>query len=286
MAKKKKVKLPPEPQWYTSVTNMTTWNYNVYYMTKKEKVLYFLLAFLVGAVVGYVFFGGLFKNEFYEATMKTRISDAVVMVIIGVIAGRIYLPMRTQQILLKRKAGLKLQFRDLLDSLNTSLNAGNNVQDSFQSAHNDLQLQYGESADIVYELEVILSGVMNNFAIEDMLMDLGVRSAIDDIKSFAQVFEVCYRKGGNIKDIIRNTQSILGDKMTIEQDIETMMTANRSEINIMLIMPVVLVGMMKGTSVEFAANFATIPGIISTVIGVIMFIIAWFVGRSIMKIKI
>ena len=153
MAKKKKVKLPPEPQWYTSVTNMTTWNYNVYYMTKKEKVLYFLLAFFVGAVVGYVFFGGLFKNEFYEATMKTRISDAVVMVITGVIAGRIYLPMRTQQILLKRKAGLKLQFRDLLDSLNTSLNAGNNVQDSFQSAHNDLQLQYGESADIVYELE-------------------------------------------------------------------------------------------------------------------------------------
>ena len=75
MAKKKKVKLPPEPQWYTSVTNMTTWNYNVYYMTKKEKVLYFLLAFLVGAVVGYVFFGGLFKNEFYEATMKTRISE-------------------------------------------------------------------------------------------------------------------------------------------------------------------------------------------------------------------
>ena len=83
MAKKKKVKLPPEPQWYTSVTNMTTWNYNVYYMTKKEKVLYFLLAFFVGAVVGYVFFGGLFKNlssNAYPADIvkkKSRLKTAV-----------------------------------------------------------------------------------------------------------------------------------------------------------------------------------------------------------------
>ncbi len=60
MAKKKKQKPQPEPQCYLSVTNMTTWNYNVYYMSKKEKILYFLLAFLVGGIVGYVFFGGLF----------------------------------------------------------------------------------------------------------------------------------------------------------------------------------------------------------------------------------
>ncbi len=216
----------------------------------------------------------------------TRISDAVIVLVTGSVAGKLFLPVRNQQILLKRKNNLKKQFGDLLESMTTSLNAGNNVQDSLQSAHNDLKLQYGETADIVYELEVILSGIMNNFAIEDMLMDLGIRSGIEDIKSFSQVFEISYRKGGNIKDIIRNTQQILGDKISIQADIETMMTANKSEINIMLLMPVILVGMMKGTSVEFAANFATLPGVISTIIGVAMFVIAYFVGRSIMNIRI
>lgn len=274
------------PQYYTSVTNMPTWNYNVYYMSKKEELLYFLLAFIVGGIVGYVFFGGLFKNEFYEATMKTWISDAIVIGITGIAAGKMFLPIRTQQILMKKKQALKLQFRDLLESLVTSLNAGNNVQDSFQSAHNDLALQYGENSDIVYELEVILSGVINNFSIEDMLMDLGNRSGIGDIKSFSQVFEISYRKGGNIKDIIRNTQNILGDKMSIEADIETMMTSNKSELNIMLVMPVILVGIMKGMSVEFAANFSTISGIVSTILGVILFVISYFIGRKIMDIKI
>lgn len=284
--KEKKQKEEMQPQCYLSVTNMTTWNYNVYYMTKKQKVVYFLLAFIVGGVVGYVFFGGLFKDEFYEPTVKTQIANLIVIGVTGTTAGKMFLPVRTQQILMKKKQALKLQFRDLLESLVTSLNAGNNVQDSFQSAHNDLALQYGESADIVYELEVILSGVMNNFAIENMLMDLGKRSGIEDIKSFSQVFEISYRRGGNIKDIVRNTQNILSDKMSIEADIETMMTANKSELNIMMVMPVILVGMMKGMSVEFAANFATVSGIAATVLGVIMFVVSYFIGRRIMDIKV
>jgi len=48
----------PEPQYYMSATNMQMLNYKVYYMSKLEKILYFLLAFIVGAAVGYLFYGG------------------------------------------------------------------------------------------------------------------------------------------------------------------------------------------------------------------------------------
>ena len=58
----KKEKNPPEPQYFTSATNEQVYNYNVYYMSKKEKLLYILLAFAVGAVVGYLFYGGLAKD--------------------------------------------------------------------------------------------------------------------------------------------------------------------------------------------------------------------------------
>ena len=61
---KKEEKEPPEPQYYTSATNMPTLNYKVYYMSKVEKLLYSLLAFAVGAGVGYLFYGGMGKNEF------------------------------------------------------------------------------------------------------------------------------------------------------------------------------------------------------------------------------
>lgn len=56
---KRKEKKELEPQYYTSATNIQTVNYKVYYMSKKEKIFYFLLAFAVGALVGYLFYGGL-----------------------------------------------------------------------------------------------------------------------------------------------------------------------------------------------------------------------------------
>lgn len=283
---KKKEKIEVQPQYYQSVTNMPTINYQVYYMSKQEKLMYFFLAFLVGGIVGYIFFGGLFKDEFYEATTKTYISNIVIFVVVGLIAGKLFLPIRTEQLKEKRKNQLKLQFRDMLDSLTTSLNAGNNVQDSFESAKQDLQTQYGEDSFIVYELGVILSGIVNSFSLESMLMDFGYRSGIDDIVSFAQVFEISYRKGGNIKDVIRNTHSILSDKMRIMEDIETQITAAKNDNNIMTVMPIFLIAVIKTMSPEFAAKFTTVSGVAATFIAVVLFVAAYIVGRKLLTIKI
>ena len=95
------------------------------------------------------------------------------------------------------------------------------------------------------ELEVILSCMDNNVNIEVPLLDFGARSGVDDIVSFANVFQTCLREGGNIKDTIRNTHEILSDKMEIAEEIETTVTGARSEQYMMLIMPILLIGMIK-----------------------------------------
>ena len=51
--KKKKER---EPQWYMSEVGVPVYNYHVYYMKKVEKIIYILLAFVVGAVVAYLFY--------------------------------------------------------------------------------------------------------------------------------------------------------------------------------------------------------------------------------------
>jgi len=282
-AKKEKVL---EPQYYVSATNMPTYNYKVYYMSGLEKVLYFLLAFACGAVVGYLFYGGIGKDEFGNPTMLTWILDITISVGIGIAAGIAFIPIRTQQIIDKRRRKLNSQFRDMLEALATSLGAGKTVVESFRVVYEDLKVQYDENADILKELEIVLSGMDNNVDIEDLLQDFGVRSGIDDIYSFANVFKICYRKGGNIKDTIRSTHTILSDKMEITEDIETMVTANKNEQNIMLVMPIGLVGMIKMMSADFAANFVTPAGIISTTIGVALFVASYYVGKQVLNIKV
>ena len=275
-----------EPQYYTSATIMQILNYKVYYMSTKEKAGYFLLAFVVGAAVGYLFYGGLAKNEFSQPTLLTYILDSVISAIIGCVAGELFLPIRIKQIIEKRRKMLVNQFRDMLDGLTTSLGAGNNMLDSLYAVREDLHMQYDESAYILQEMDVMISGVQNNVPIETMMYDFGVRSGVNDIKSFAEVFQVAYRKGGNLKDIIQNTYTILNDKLEIREEIETVVTASKTEENLMIIMPIALIGLIKFMSPEFAANFATPIGVLSTTLAIICFIAAYYIGKMILDIKI
>lgn len=283
---RKKSNKEKEPQYYLSATNIKTLNYKVYYMSVIEKVIYFAIAFIVGAMVGYLFYGGIGKDEFGQPTTTTWVLNTTIPTIVGIIAGKLFIPLRTKSILNKRKLELNHQFRDMLDAFTTSLNAGKNVNDSFVAVYEDLKIQYESDAYILKELEIIIDGIYNNIQIEDILDDFGIRSGNDDIRSFASVFKISYRKGGNIKDIIRNTHSVLSDKMEISEDIETLVTSNKLEQNIMIMMPIALIALIKMMSPEFAKNFVTPTGIISTTFSIIIFVVAYFIGKSVLDIKI
>ena len=283
MAKKNKV---VEPQYYMSATNIPTYNYRVYYMSKVEKILYFILAFVVGAAVGYLFYGGIGKDEFGNPTTLTYVLDVIISSIVGIAAGILYVPIRTKQIQQKKVNNLKLQFRELLDALATSLGSGKNVMDSFKAAFDDLRIIYSDETPIIKELGIIIDGINNNVDVERSLMDFAYRSGIEDIESFANVFETCYRKGGNIKDVIKNTQQIITEKMEVELEIQTVVAASTNEQTIMTILPICLIALIKMMSPEFAANFVTPTGLIATTIAIVMFVAAYFVGKKILAIKI
>ena len=275
-----------EPEFYLSETNMRTLNYKVYCMKPTEKVLYFIIAFIVGAAVGYLFYGGIGKDEFGDPTTLTYILNTIISSVVGITAGFMFLPIRTKQIITKRRIALKLQFRELLDALSTSISSGKNMVDSFKAAYDDLQIIYSEDAYIAKEIFIILTGIENNIDIEKSLLDFGKRSGIEDIDSFANVFETCYRKGGNIKDVIKSTQQILTEKMEVEMEIETIVTGSKNEQTIMTAMPIGLIAIIKMMSPEFANNFVTAAGLISTTIAIGLFVAAYFIGKMVLSIKI
>lgn len=284
---KKKEKKEIEPQYYNiPVINVQAYNYKVYHMSKLEKVLTFLVGFVAGAFVGYLFYGGLGKDQYGNATMVTYVCNVVISGLVGLIAGKMILPIRNKQIVENQKKKLRMQFRDMLEAVSTSLGAGNNVMNSFQSSLHDLSVQYDPDAYILQELRIILNGLENNMQIEDLLENFGERSGIDDITSFANVFRICYRKGGNIRDTIRSTYDIISDKMNINEQIDTVVAGSKMDQNIMIVLPIVLIGVIKMMSPDFAANFATVTGVLSTTFAILIFVGAYFVGKSILNIKV
>lgn len=275
-----------EPEILYSATNQPVPNYKVYYLKTKEKIIWGAVAFIVGAVIAYLFYGGIGKDSYGDPTVVTYILNSVLMLLCGVFAAKFFLPIRQRQILTKRKRTLHKQFIDLLDSLSASLAAGQNVPSAFLSAKTDLSVQYPEDAFIINEVNQIIDGFNNNIPVENMLASLGERSGIKDISDFGKVFDTAYRKGGNIKDIVRNTHQILSTKTQLEMEIQTKIASNKNEQNIMMVMPILIVGMVKMMGGDFANNFTTPSGILFTTVGICLFVLAYFIGQAILKIDV
>mgnify|MGYP000233742988 FL=1 len=146
-------------------------------------------------------------------------------------------------------------------------------------------MQFTPEADIVKEVRLIRVGLDNNIGIEDLLLNFAERSGIDDVRNFANVFATCYKKGGNIKDVIKNTTSIIGDKIEIQMELETMVAGQKNEQNIMLVMPVVFIIVLKSMGGDLI-DLKSPVGIISVTAAIAIFILAYFISKRILNIKL
>lgn len=279
-----KEKKEKESQYLLSATKSRVLDYRVYVMSFFIKILVSIALIVIGGLVGLIFYGGLFKNN-GKYTLFTYVSNLIIFLLIGLIARKIFLPVVINVLKNRRIKMLKLQFRDFLYSLSNSLSSGMNVNDSLINSYNDLKIQYSEDAYIVKEVREMINGINNNISIEDMLKDFGNRSSVDDISNFATVFETAYRTGGNIKDIVRRTAEIIGEKMLIAEEIQTKITSNKLQMQVMNVIPIFIILMLRFLSSEFADAFASFIGVICMTIGIILFVIAYVVGQKIMDIK-
>ena len=179
-------------------------DYNIYIMNPREKIIGYLIGFVAGFLAAQIMFG-----------------VVIASIVIGAAVGFYAIPVYRRYLQERRRKAILLQFRDMLDSLSNSFSAGKNTPDAFTDAYSDLKLAYGEQAPIVKEMAIIVSGLHNNFVIEDLLRDMSARCGIDDINSFAETFAVCNRLGGNLKKVVVDSRDIISDKIEIEMEIQT-----------------------------------------------------------------
>ena len=278
MAKKDKI-----PQYLASPLNNPMLNYDVYYMSFVEKVIYTLLVICIGGVVGLVFYGGLFKSD-GDPTTATYISNTVVFFGVGLLASKFSVPAINEMLLNRRKKKLQNQFMNFLETLSVSLSSGNTMHDAITNARTDLLNQYSEEDLIIVELTEIISGLTNGKTIEEMLENFGLRSSNEDIINFSNVISNCYRLGGDFGHVVRHTREIISDKIAVSDEIATKISSNKLQLNAMCIMPIALVALLKVTSSDFANNLASIVGVFVTTIAIGIFVASYFWGQKIIDI--
>lgn len=262
--KKQKNKKPKYVE-YHGITGQGV-DYHVYHLSFTEKMLALIVGGGAGYLAAYLYFG-----------------NVLFSILVALVVAYKAIPIYRNHLQQKRVDALMLQFRDMLESLSNSYTVGRNANDAFTDALADMKAEHGENAYITQELQLIRSA-RDQYGIEirDLVVDLGKRSGIDDIDSFASVFAISNDMGGNIAKVIRETRDIISDKIEIQMEIKTMVTSQRNELNIMAVMPFIVVFATK--------MLVTTPDnalvLIIKLIALIIFVGAYWMGTRIVKIKI
>ncbi|MCM1044769.1 MAG: type II secretion system F family protein [Candidatus Gastranaerophilales bacterium] len=148
---------------------------------------------------------------------------------------------------MRSREELTVQFKECILSVSASLKAGYAVENAFLESRADMRLLYGEHSFIYQELELIRRGMVINITLEEQLADLAERSGSEEIGQFAQIFAIAKRSGGNLPEIIRVSVEIIGRRIDVRQEMQTVLSGRRMEQNIMKAIPFVILTYIEVT---------------------------------------
>lgn len=230
--------------------------YNKCNMKKYQHILMYILFSILVSVIAFLFY-----------------HLVPVSVLIGFAVGIYVEKMYAESTIKKRQKILRLQFKDFLESMSVAVRAGNVEIHALKSALKDLKLSYNSKADIVREVEnIILQYEKGGIELKVLFEDFAERSDIEDIRSFATIYSVIEGKSDRFGDILMETETIIADKIEIEQEIETVITSAKSETTMMLIMPIIMVVAMSAMGGELLESlFTTSAGHLAATAALVIF---------------
>ncbi|WP_214628517.1 type II secretion system F family protein [Paenibacillus agaridevorans] len=179
---------------------------------------------------------------------------SVLLSLIGALAGAAAPRWRRGFLLRRRRERLKMQFKELLFSLTSSLAAGRSAENAFRAAWEDLSLLYTEpNADILRELRVIGHLLDQSIPLDEAVRDFARRAGIDEITMFGDTLNACKRSGGDLLEVMRRTSSMIGEKMSVDGEIAVLLAQKRFEARIMMAVPFVFLGFLGWAAPDYMA---------------------------------
>ena len=177
-------------------------DYRIYHYSMLEWLLYGLEGIVLVLLLGYFF---------YQSWIWTFFLSPLSI---------LFLKIKKEELGQKRRHLLSVQFKDALNVVNHSLQAGYSMENAFEEAYKDMVRYYGAESIIAKELFVIKKGIHNSQSIEELVQNLGERSGVEEISDFGNVLIIGKKSGGNLNEIIQTCISVIEEKIETKQEEE------------------------------------------------------------------
>ncbi|MCD7739080.1 MAG: hypothetical protein LUH58_08605 [Lachnospiraceae bacterium] len=242
-------------------------------MTRTQHIVAYLVFAVLIAVVFYIYY-----------------HSVIVSVIGGVIIAVFQEKNYSGSVTRKRQSRLRLQFKEFLDIISISISGGSGqtMENAVRDSVRELQMMFNADSDIVREISLIVSDYDHaNIPMADGFEELGERSDIDDITSFATIYKTIQGKSSDFSYIVSQTRDIIKDKVEITQEIETSISGAKSEAYMMLVLPLLLIVLMTTVGSGFLDSlYSGVTGRLSATFGLVCTLASYVIAVRATEIEV
>lgn len=187
----------------------------------------------------------------------------------------------------QKQQDFHFQFKEMIQSMAAALGVGYSVGNALKETEKDLQNIYAKDEMILRELSFMLRQIQMNVTAEKAFQELAGRVKDEDVETFVTVFTLAKRSGGDTLEIIRNAVRQMGEKIDVEREIVTIMSAKKMEFRIMTMIPFGMILYLRISFPEFfQVLYGNILGIIVMSICLLVYAAAYIWGKYIVEIEV
>lgn len=181
----------------------------------------------------------------------------------------------------QRQRRLQAQFKEAIQLLAASLSAGISVENAISSCGRELGMMYGSKGMISQEFAYMVRQMNMNRPIEELMDDFAKRTGLEEVETFARIFQIAKRSGGQLVPVICHTVQVMEDRFQVKEEIRTLTASRQFEQKVMNAMPFLMILYIDGTSPGFfEVMYTTLMGrIVMTACLAVYLISCWMSGR-------
>lgn len=242
-------------------------DYSVYHFTKQELIRYGISGAIGSCLIFFLFY----RNIIFCLSAST-------------VGSVLYLMYQKRTLASGQRWTLMLEFKDAMDSFVSAMAAGYSMENAVSEAYRDLQLMYGRETMMLQELREIRKRLILHEPLDRLLLDLGRRSAVEDIITFAQIYSTARRSGGNLVKVMKRTADNISEKVEIQREIQTAVAGKKMEAGCMMVIPLLIILYLQLFSPDFLAPlYHGLAGRLFMTAALLVYAAAVMWSRAIMK---
>ena len=187
----------------------------------------------------------------------------------------------------KHRAQLRKQFKELLMLSSTLQRAGYSTENSILESHRDLSYMFGDDSAVCGLVKEVALALKNKRSAGEVFIRVGRAVDMDEIEEFGHIYEIAYKKSGNMSLVMDKAAGSIIEKTEVENDIYVSVSKGRFEMRIMNMMPFMIMAYISLTGRGyFDVLYHNMPGALVMSICLLVYILSYVWGEKIVSVKV